>query len=189
MWGNRAPGATGDDANVLDQAHALHDLAHERGYVLFRVDAVEMIADLQARRGNDVAAARLTGVARAERDRIGDVGRWRPDPAAAVAEHDRIAAAQPDAFAEGAASTIADAVEPAARVRGERVRTPHGWDSLTPTERRVVDLVADGLPNADITARLLVSVPTVKSHLNHAFTKLNVTNRSELAVAAAQRRP
>jgi DNA-binding CsgD family transcriptional regulator len=67
-------------------------------------------------------------------------------------------------------------------------RSPLTISWLTPTERKVVGLVAGGRSNADIAARLLMSVPTVKSHLTHVFTKLNLTNRAELAAAATQRR-
>ncbi len=180
--------ATGDDAAALDHAHLLLELAHDRGYALFRVDALEAIADAQAKRGNEVLAARLLGAARAERDRIGYAGRWRPDPEAVTADHERLAGAHPDASAEGRALSMAEAVELAGRSRSQPTRATHGWDSLTPTERRVVDLVADGLSNADIAGRLLMSVPTVKSHLTHVFTKLDMTNRTELAAAASQRR-
>jgi DNA-binding CsgD family transcriptional regulator len=179
--------ANGDDAMALDHAHGLLDLAHEHGYALFRVDALEAIADAQARRGNGVLAARLLGAARAERDRVGYVGLWRPDPESVAVEHAAIAAADPQAFEEGRGLSVADATELAGRARSERTRATHGWDSLTPTERNVVGLVADGLSNADIAARLLMSVPTVKSHLTHVFTKLSLTNRTELAAAATQR--
>ena len=52
---------------------------------------------------------------------------------------------------------------------------------LTPTEHRVVELAADGLTNPEIAARLYVGRGTVKSHLAHAYTKLGVANRTELA--------
>ena len=41
---------------------------------------------------------------------------------------------------------------------------------------------------ADIATRLLMSVPTVKSHLTHVFAKLGLSNRTELAAAATSRR-
>ena len=57
-----------------------------------------------------------------------------------------------------------------------------GWPSLTPTEQAVVALVAEGLSNPDIAERLFISRSTVKTHLNHVFTKLDVSSRAELAV-------
>ena len=62
------------------------------------------------------------------------------------------------------------------------------WSSLTPTEVHVVRLVAEGLTNPQIGARLLMSRGTVKTHLSHIFTKLDTTNRAQLAAAAIDRR-
>jgi DNA-binding CsgD family transcriptional regulator len=80
-----------------------------------------------------------------------------------------------------------DAVAYASRGRGERKRPSTGWASLTPAEQDVVRLVAQGLRNADIAARLFVSPATVKTHLAHVFTKLGVSTRAELAVLASRR--
>jgi ATP/maltotriose-dependent transcriptional regulator MalT len=54
------------------------------------------------------------------------------------------------------------------------------WDSLTPSELRVVRFVAQGLTNREVAQRLSVSRHTVDSHLRHTFTKLGVGNRVEL---------
>ena len=62
-----------------------------------------------------------------------------------------------------------------------------GWASLTPSERRVADLAAEGLTNPAIAAQLFVGVGTVKTHLNHVYAKLGLTNRTELATAVARR--
>jgi DNA-binding CsgD family transcriptional regulator len=72
--------------------------------------------------------------------------------------------------------------------RGTRRRPTLGWESLTPTERRVVDLVAEGLSNPQIGERLFVSRRTVQTHLAHVFAKLGVTSRTQLAAEAARRR-
>lgn len=52
---------------------------------------------------------------------------------------------------------------------------------LTPSERSVVDLAANGLANKEIAAALFVSVRTVETHLTHAYAKLGVRSRSQLA--------
>ena len=91
------------------------------------------------------------------------------------------------AWAEGAALSIEDAIAYAQRGRGERKRPASGWASLTPTERDVVSLVGEGLANKDIAARLFVSPRTVESHLTHAYTKLGLSSRVQLAQEAARR--
>lgn len=60
-----------------------------------------------------------------------------------------------------------------------------GWAALTPSEERVVRLVAEGLTNADIAERLSVSRRTVESHLYRSYPKLELSSRVELAVQAA----
>lgn len=49
--------------------------------------------------------------------------------------------------------------------------------SLTAQERRVLQLVAAGLANADVAERLFVAPATVRKHLENAYRKLGVTNR------------
>jgi ATP/maltotriose-dependent transcriptional regulator MalT len=72
--------------------------------------------------------------------------------------------------------------------RGPRRRPPLGWDSLTPTEHQVIDLVTQGLSNPQIGQRLFVSPRTVQTHLAHVFTKLQITSRTQLAAEATRRR-
>jgi predicted ATPase/DNA-binding CsgD family transcriptional regulator len=91
------------------------------------------------------------------------------------------------AWAEGANLTLDDAVAYARRARGGRGRPSTGWASLTPTELEVVRLVAAGLTNPEIAARLFMSRGTVKTHLTHIFTKLEISNRTELATVASGR--
>ncbi len=64
-----------------------------------------------------------------------------------------------------------------------------GWAALTPTEVRVVTLVASGRTNAEVAAALGTSVRTVESHLYRTYAKLGVKNRTELALAHSQRSP
>jgi DNA-binding NarL/FixJ family response regulator len=93
----------------------------------------------------------------------------------------------PVALAEGATLSLEDAAAHAQRGRGARGRPEHGWDALTPSEARVVELVAAGLSNQEIAGKLFVSLATVKSHLVHVFQKLEVRSRAELAVAVTRR--
>lgn len=91
------------------------------------------------------------------------------------------------AWAEGTDLALEQAVAYVRRSRGARKRPATGWNSLTPTELEVVQLVVDGLNNPAVGARLFMSRGTVKTHLSHVFNKLGVSNRTELATAAAAR--
>lgn len=53
---------------------------------------------------------------------------------------------------------------------------------LTDAERRIVELVCEGLSNAQIAARLHSAPETVRWHLKNVFRKLDVGSRTELAV-------
>jgi DNA-binding NarL/FixJ family response regulator len=56
-----------------------------------------------------------------------------------------------------------------------------GPGSLTPAEQRVVQLAARGHGNRAIAERLYVTQRTVETHLTHAFQKLDISSRAELA--------
>ena len=55
-------------------------------------------------------------------------------------------------------------------------------DSLTPRERDVLALVAEGLANKQIARRLGISEKTVKAHLTRVFATLDVTDRTQAAL-------
>ena len=60
-----------------------------------------------------------------------------------------------------------------------------GADALTPSERRVAQLAADGLTNRDIAQALFVTTKTVESHLGSTYRKLTITNRAGITAALA----
>ena len=59
-------------------------------------------------------------------------------------------------------------------------------DMLTTREREILQLLADGMSNADVAGRLFISQETVKSHVRHILTKLEADTRTH-AVAIALR--
>ena len=75
------------------------------------------------------------------------------------------------------------------RRRRRRRRPAAGWEALTPTELTVAYLVADGLPNPDIAARLFLSRRTVEVHVSHILAKLGARSRVEIAREAAAHPP
>ena len=60
-------------------------------------------------------------------------------------------------------------------------RAKTGWDSLTDSELKVVNLIARGATNRDVAAQLHLSPHTVKTHVRNAFAKLGITSRAKLA--------
>jgi DNA-binding CsgD family transcriptional regulator len=67
-------------------------------------------------------------------------------------------------------------------------RAPAEAGDLTPSERRAVELAAGGLSNKEIAGQLFVSVYTVEAHLKHAYAKLGVRSRGQLAQRLADLR-
>ena len=65
-------------------------------------------------------------------------------------------------------------------------RPAYGWESLTDSEQRIVELVAQGLSNRQVASQVFLSPHTVAFHLRHVFWKLNVTSRVQLARLAAE---
>ena len=65
------------------------------------------------------------------------------------------------------------------------VRVPGSpLDSLSPREREVLVMVAEGLPNKVIARRLSISEKTVKAHLTSVFRQIGVTDRTQAALWA-----
>ena len=80
-------------------------------------------------------------------------------------------------------TTVLDSAVTASLGREQRHTGPShkgAFSSLTWREQEVVDLVAQGLSNKTIAARLSISARTVEGHLNHVFVKLGVASRTEL---------
>jgi DNA-binding CsgD family transcriptional regulator len=94
-------------------------------------------------------------------------------------------------YVEVGADAYLARVESLLRAHGVRhrrrgpARATHGWESLSPNERKIVDLVVQGLSNPQIGGLLYISRRTVETHLSHVFGKLNVSSRAQVAAVAA----
>ncbi|MCR6483900.1 response regulator transcription factor [Amycolatopsis sp. OK19-0408] len=75
------------------------------------------------------------------------------------------------------------------KLRGEDVAAPDPrYEQLSPQERRVLDLVAEGLTNRQIAERLFLAEKTVKNYVSSVLHKLGVERRTSAAVYVSQRR-
>ena len=72
------------------------------------------------------------------------------------------------------------------RVRRERLS---GIESLTPSERRIAEMAADGTSNAEIAQALFVTRKTVEMHLTNAYRKLDISGRRGLTTILSARAP
>jgi DNA-binding NarL/FixJ family response regulator len=63
---------------------------------------------------------------------------------------------------------------------------PPPFPGLTDREREILDLIAAGGSNAEITSRLVVSPKTVRNHVSNIFSKLGVRDRAEAIVIARE---
>lgn len=59
---------------------------------------------------------------------------------------------------------------------------------LSPREREILGLLAQGLTNTEISERLFISVPTVKFHVTNILDKLNASSRTEAVMIAIRRK-
>jgi DNA-binding CsgD family transcriptional regulator len=64
-----------------------------------------------------------------------------------------------------------------------------GRNTLTPAERHIAEMAAQGISNRQIAETAVLSVRTIESHLAHVYQKLNITSRRELADALRAPQP
>ncbi len=166
-----------------DTWNALHEalaIASDGNLVLFLPVALGAVAELHFAEGR--ATIGLALLAAIEHDLTMRHG-W---PISPIHRRRQLAAAEAHGPLPQPALSLQEAAALALRSRGDRQRPSTGWGSLTPTERQVTTLAADGLSNVEIAGRLIMSANTVKTHLSHIFTKLGLRNRAELATLATK---
>lgn len=158
--------------SVLREASAL-------GYRLRVPDALDGLADIagqsiDGRNEHD----RLRATAHLIRSQLDVVA--RPTPWRVLAR--TVPATAPDGWVDDGTLTadgIAGVLQPDADHEATGSQSP--LDILSPAERVVAGLVAQGCTNREIGERLYVSRRTVESHISHAFQKLGLSSRTQLA--------
>lgn len=85
----------------------------------------------------------------------------------------------PEAQAVLIGSLTAASADATTAASAPTIDVPSRFPSLTPREAEALTLIADGLSNSEIAARMFVSVTTVKTYVNTIFSKLGLRDRAQ----------
>jgi predicted ATPase/DNA-binding CsgD family transcriptional regulator len=182
--------ARGDVASAVNGCHEALAGQLQTGDHLGLVETLETLGGLLIDEGRAERGLPLLAAAATARDRldfplrpmeVDRVAGW------VAAGRERLGEQARAAWERGAGLTVEEAAMIVRRGRGPRRRPAFGWSSLTPAERDVADLVARGLTNPEIAARLGVTAGTIKDHVSSVLRKLSVRTRAELAAAVSSR--
>ena len=185
--------ARGEPGEAEQLAHAAIADAAEHELAPQLAAALDVLAAVATALESWEEAARILGAGERLGEELGHV-RWPSEQAAVEALRVRLGAELgerelAETVEEGRAMSTENALGWLRRARGSRKRPAGGWESLTPTELRVVELAAAGMTNPEIAERMFIARGTVKIHLSHVYAKLDVRNRAELAVLVSRRVP
>jgi len=93
------------------------------------------------------------------------------------------------AWATGRAMPLDDAIALIQASSAQTTAATPGLDPLTPREREVAALIAQGLSNRQIAERLVITERTVAAHIEHILDKLSFSSRTQVGVWAAHHYP
>jgi predicted ATPase/DNA-binding CsgD family transcriptional regulator len=180
----------GDDHRAESLTHDALKVFLDRGWRPAVIDALDILAEVALFRGQHERAVRLAAAARKQRSILGLVA--FPSAQKRTERHLAVVGTAlgdenlKKGLEDGARLSLDEAVAYAQRGRGEHASATHGWASLSPVERQVVELASQGRNNPDIARELFMSRNAVKMHLSHVYAKLGVANRTELALLATR---
>ena len=191
LGSSRACLLEGNDQRAERLAHEAMNTLAGHGWSIQTIEALELIAEIAFFHGQYERGLRLAGAARSGRERRGLI----PTPTVRHRIERQLAGAGDaigneafvSALQAGAQISVDEAVIYAASRRGDHTKATHGWASLSPAERQVVEHAARGMSNPDIAVELFMARDTVKSHLSHAYAKLGIANRNQLALVVTDR--
>lgn len=180
--------AQGDTGAAEAQLHEALEIQRDAGLLPGLLRTMESISDILIVKEKHEDAARILAFIDQTR---GEIRLMRGD--AEKADYQSLIGRLNVALGEGphvelrssaAEADLEEIIGLISRMRGKRARPLMGWDSLTPTERRVVALATEGLSNPEIAERMFIARGTVKVHLSHIYEKLDVKSRTQLAAKA-----
>jgi len=166
------------------------------------INALEGMSSLAAALGESARAAHLWGAAEATREATGlalaPVDLALHEPYLALARSQLGEAAWEVALTQGRSMSLEETVWYALSKETDRTGTSdlgeggsardEPTDNLTPREREVASLVAQGLTNRQIAAELFISERTAGNHVAKILRKLGLRSRAQVAVWAAEQR-
>ena len=188
--------AQGDNEQAATLWARALSLSRELGFLMVTSHSLEGLAGVAAARGDTERAARLLGAAAALRETLG-LRLLPPDRVAHTGRIDTVRAACgekrfDDAVAAGRAMTLEAVTDYA--LRSKPAETPvaesrrrgidGGAAALTPRQREIAGLVAQGLANRDIAARLVIAERTAEGHVQSILNKLGFNSRAQIAAWA-----
>lgn len=183
--------ARGDLDGAETSAHSIESLAKRVGddRTLAESDLAAGRVLLAQGNGGKAAEALLSAVERFDRLRMSlDAGHARLDLGEALEAAGQTELAVNEVRAASAvfekvgAVRQADRADALLRSLGERGRVgPKGFGRLTRREVEVLELLSEGLTNAEIAQRLFISTKTAGNHVSNILMKLNLRSRTEAA--------
>lgn len=185
----------GDHERARDRFVECLALCREQSNRILAIQNLEGLACAAGARREDERSARLFGTADALREALGDPKGARDlalqEPYLSSVRSRLDEAAWKAAFAEGRTMDWEQGVKYALSEEESATHLPQGPDrpaagirtpSLTPREEEVAALVAQGLTNRQIAARLVISESTAETHVSRIFRKLGLQSRTQLSV-------